>query len=73
MRPLISSVLALSFLFASVGCQSDDGDYAAVEENENGSQPINKKEEAEYKRAVLKCYKTGGTRVVKVVGKLRCY
>ncbi len=41
--------------------------------NEHGSQPINDTEANEYKRAVVRCYKTGGTRVVKIMGQLRCY
>ncbi len=73
MRHIICCFLSFSLLSLSLGCQSDGDDYTAIEENKDGSQPINKKEEAEYKRAVLKCYKTGGTRVVKITGKLRCY
>ncbi len=41
--------------------------------NDGGSAPINEGEEREYKRAVNKCYKTGGSRVVKVEGKLLCF
>ena len=33
----------------------------------------NPAEEREYKRALLRCYKTGGSRIVKILGKLRCY
>ena len=73
MRHILYSLLSFSLLSLSLGCQSDDGNYTAIEENKDGSQPINQKEAAEYKRAVLKCYKTGGTRVVKITGKLRCY
>lgn len=41
--------------------------------NDNGSNPINAQEERDYKRAINKCYKTGGSRVVKVEGQLMCY
>lgn len=41
--------------------------------NENGSDPVNKEEEVAYKRAINKCYKTGGSRVVKIEGQLMCY
>lgn len=41
--------------------------------NESGSSPINATEETNYKRAISKCYKTGGSRVVKVEGRLLCY
>ena len=56
-------------IFIGIGaCQS-----FSVAGNEGGSQPLNEKEANEYKRAVHKCYKTGGTRVVKIQGKLRCF
>lgn len=38
-----------------------------------GSTAINPKEETEYAKALLKCHRTGGTRVVKIEGALRCY
>lgn len=41
--------------------------------NEGGSEPVNPTEERAYKRAILKCYKTGGSRVVKIEGQLMCY
>ncbi len=41
--------------------------------NERGSEPLNDVEALEYKRAVNRCYKSGGTRVVKIKGRLRCY
>ncbi len=41
--------------------------------NDGGSEPINSSEDRDYKRAVLKCYKTGGSRVVKIEGRLMCY
>ena len=45
----------------------------AVAGNEEGSLPINEQESNEYKKAIVRCYKTGGTRVVKIMGALRCY
>lgn len=41
--------------------------------NEGGSAPINDQEKLEYEKAVVRCLKTGGTRVVKIMGSLRCY
>ena len=38
-----------------------------------GSKPVNKKEEVLYKQALIRCHKTGGTRVVKIAGQLRCF
>ena len=41
--------------------------------NEGGSEPINNKETYDYQNAINRCHKTGGTRVVKIMGELRCY
>ncbi len=41
--------------------------------NENGSEPINEQEQWEYQKAVNRCHRTGGTRVVKIKGELKCY
>ncbi|NRA44609.1 MAG: hypothetical protein HRU09_06590 [Oligoflexales bacterium] len=38
-----------------------------------GSKPINQKEELQYKKALIRCHKTGGSRIVKIKGKLRCF
>lgn len=35
--------------------------------------PLTPKENALYKRAMMRCHKDGGTRVVKIDGKLRCF
>ncbi len=61
------TLLALSALFHT--CAKSGG----VLGNEAGSEPINSKETVEYQNAVNRCHKTGGTRVVKVMGELRCY
>lgn len=53
-------------LFACQGSGSVTG-------NENGSQPMNSEEAKAYKNAIMRCYKTGGSRVVKIEGKLNCY
>ena len=54
-------------------CASSQDQQYGVQGNENGSKPINKREEVSYKRAILKCYKTGGSRIVKIEGRLNCY
>ncbi|HYX31919.1 MAG TPA: hypothetical protein VE954_02305 [Oligoflexus sp.] len=59
------------FCLALSGCQSGGGGSAVG--NEGGSEAINPTEDRAYKRAVLKCYKTGGSRVVKIEGQLMCY
>ena len=56
---------ALSILSSCAG--------GGVAGNEGGSEPLNDREALEYKRAINRCYKSGGTRVVKIKGRLRCY
>lgn len=41
--------------------------------NLGGTEPVNEEEAIQYKQAILRCYKTGGTRVVKIQGYLRCF
>ena len=54
-------------------CAGMGGGGGTVMGNENGSEPVNESEALEYQKAVVRCHKTGGTRVVKVEGRLRCY
>lgn len=35
--------------------------------------PLTEKENSLYKQAMVRCHKTGGTRIVKINGKLRCF
>ena len=73
-KNIISAFLTMSFMAIISGCSGKGGKGDLhVAGNESGSKPINKTELAEYKRAILKCYKTGGSRIVKVKGKLMCY
>ena len=65
LAPLVAAVWILS------SCASGGG--GSLGANEGGSQPINDKETKEYKKSLLKCYKTGGTRIVKIEGRLRCF
>ena len=62
-------------LISTVSCKggSGGGGDLHVPGNESGSKPVSRTELAEYKRAILKCYKTGGSRIVKIKGKLMCY
>jgi hypothetical protein len=60
----------MSVLLLATACQSTGTDLSA---NEGGSSPVSEKEAVAYKKALLKCYKSGGTRVVKIMGQLRCY
>ena len=58
------------FLLAT-SCAGSGG--GSLQGNDGGSGPINSNEEVAYKKALLKCYKTGGNRVVKIEGRLRCF
>ncbi len=64
---LLATIAASSLV---VSCQTGVGQVIG---NESGSMPANEAEVGEYKKAVLRCYKTGGTRVIKIEGKLRCF
>ncbi|MCB9228707.1 MAG: hypothetical protein H6618_03765 [Deltaproteobacteria bacterium] len=65
-RMLASCLLALLPL---AGC-TDSGSIRLMGES---SAPVNPKEEIEYKQALIRCHKTGGSRVVKINGILRCF
>lgn len=69
MRHLARLVATVAFLaWSASGCQT-----GMTAGNEGGSQPINEGEATDYKKALVRCYKTGGTRIVKIMGQLRCY
>jgi hypothetical protein len=69
-RNILASLALFVCLFAT-SCQSVQG--GSVAGNDAGSQPINESEKYRYQSALLKCYKTGGSRIVKIEGQLRCY
>jgi len=60
-------MISLAYLIA---CEHDGGPQVG---NDGGSPPISEAESKLYQRAILKCYKTGGSRVVKIEGELRCF
>ena len=64
------ALATLSLFPLMTACQSGGGGLAG---NEQGSEPINSEESKAYQKAIVRCYKQGGTRVVKIMGKLRCY
>jgi hypothetical protein len=72
MRTLVFGPMMILCL-ALGACQSGGSGSEGVSGNDGGSEPINPTEERAYKRAILKCYKTGGSRVVKIEGQLMCY
>ncbi len=58
-------------LFLVISCAGGSG---GVHSDENSSStPVNHKEEVQYKQALIRCHKTGGTRIVKINGVLRCF
>ena len=65
--------LPVSACQSSGGGRPSGGSSAGILGGGESSQPINPAEEKQYKRALLKCYKTGGSRIVKIKGILRCY
>jgi len=72
MRTLVFGHMILVCL-ALNACQTGGAGGEGVSGNDGGSEAVNPTEERAYKRAILKCYKTGGSRVVKIEGQLMCY
>lgn len=64
----------MAFLVGSLlnSCAGGGGS-GSISGNEGGSSPINEQESVMYHKALNKCYKTGGHRIVKIDGHLRCY
>lgn len=70
MKLVFSSLLIWAIAMLS-GCQTMGN--ASVIGNEGGSQPISEQEAYDMQKAVNRCHRSGGTRVVKIRGELRCY
>ena len=68
---LVLSAFFLSLMTLFSGCQSMGP--GVVQGNENGSLPISEQEAFDMQKAVNRCQRSGGTRVVKIRGELRCY
>lgn len=64
--------LLLASLLSLTSCQGGLGGRSVMG-NEGGSEPVNEIEAAEMQQAVNRCHRSGGTRVVKIRGQLRCY
>ena len=64
---IFSLAAFLAAQFVASGCSN------TMAGNELGSEPVNDQEVIKYRQAIVRCYKTGGTRVVKIRGKLRCF
>lgn len=73
MRVILVALIGLMTVLM-VGCQSTPHfGVSDVRGNEGGSDPLNDQEAYEIQKAVNRCHRTGGTRVVKIKGELRCY
>jgi hypothetical protein len=68
MKPLRSIIIACLLMSIFAGCAT-----TGLTGNDEGSMAINAAEGKEYQKAINRCYKTGGTRVVKIEGRLRCF
>jgi hypothetical protein len=66
-RLAVAGILAASTLAVSA-CST-----LQVAGNEEGSLPANENEQRDYMKAVRRCHKMGGSRVVKIQGELRCF
>ena len=66
--PVFIVVLGLLFAIVAAGCTTSDPLHETA-----SSKPLNKKEEIEYNAALIRCHKTGGTRIVKINQNLRCF
>lgn len=73
LRQVLAALLPCAVVLPFTACATGGGSSGAVVGNENGSEPVNDAEALEYKKAIVRCYKTGGNRVVKIMGELRCY
>lgn len=61
-------------LSCSIASCAGGGSGGSLDEFSNeGSEPLNSKEATRYKQALIRCHKTGGTRIVKIDGVLRCF
>lgn len=67
------SFLTLLLFSLTVSCAGGGSGGSNSMSNDGGSSPINDVEAVEYKKALTRCYKTGGSRIVKINNYLHCY
>lgn len=65
---LLTITATLAGMLSTIGCSG-----LQVAGNESGSEPVNTNEQREYMKAIRRCHKMGGSRIVKVMGELRCF
>ena len=66
----IIAVCSFLLIFLGMGCAGTGSGSGMSRE---GSEPANHKERIRYKQALIRCHKTGGSRIVKINGSLRCF
>lgn len=71
--PYLVLMILLASPLTSTACSSGSMQGSSGLGNSGGSQPVNEKEGMEMNKALLRCHKTGGSRVVKIEGKFKCY
>lgn len=75
-KKLMSMFVILASMAVFSSCQTGESSGSheiEVSGNEGGSKALNEHEGYELQKAVNRCHRTGGTRVVKIKGELKCY
>lgn len=67
----MKAIVLIPFLLGFTACQGGMG--STRKHSGESSRAVNKQEEVAYKQALIRCHKTGGTRIVKLNGILRCF
>lgn len=70
---MIQRKISGAFLSVLLLVTSCAGGFGGNGKNSQGSDPVNQKEDILYKQALIRCHKTGGSRIVKINGTLRCF
>lgn len=71
MNLLLRSIF-ISILLGAVSCSHGNGNSFDFS-NSGGTEPRDDKEALKYRRELLKCYKSGGSRIVMIQQQLVCY
>lgn len=73
MSLIVRTGTILSLTLTIAACATGGAGGEGPINNDAGSPAINQGEGIEYSKALLRCHKTGGTRIVKIEGNLRCF
>lgn len=75
-KKIMSTLAVLASMALCSSCQTGESSSPVsfeVSGNEGGSKALNAGEGYELQKAVNRCHRTGGSRVVKIKGDLKCY